>query len=365
LKEENEGAHQEINGLKFRLEQATADALKLNTANIAQDDKIDNLEIELIFSKKEINKLKRKLKNEENDNQQLIEERDQLLEKRDDLQNELELLQLTNENLNTEIKDLKIYSNDNEENFFRVNEENKELQDNITGLELEKEIICKQNDDLNEKLRNLRENHNRWTATRINNSKDQEKKIEDLEDKNQELKNSIEKLEYNLDIEYKKSFYGGSEKTLNLEEIKRLKKELEDTERDGRNYKVLCDGFKGEQRTIIKTVSEMLDIDFSGFSLTKNFEDYLEQFKEAIEKLQHQKKTFVDLANSRYNEFKDLKPKINKLINMMEEYEALGAIQPSMKWTLQYKLETFLNPDFKPTVDYPRHIINLGNGEFY
>jgi len=63
--------------------------------------------------------------------------------------------------------------------------------------------------------------------------------------------------------------------------------------------------------------------------------------------------------------FKDLKPKINKLINMMEEYEALGAIEPSMKWTLQYKLETFLNPDYKPTVDYPRHIINLGNGEFY
>jgi chromosome segregation ATPase len=372
LKEENQGAHEEINGLKFRLEQATADALKLNTANIAQDDKIDNLEIDLIFSKKEINKLKRKLKNEEKDNQQLIEERDQLLEKRDDLQNELELSQLTNENLNNEIKDLKIYSNDNEENFFKVNEENKELQDTITGLQLEKEIICKQNEDLNEKLRNLRENHNRWTATRINNSKDQEKKIEDLEDKNQELKNRIEKLEYNLDIEYKKSFYGGSEKTLNLEKIKRLEDLIREKDDSNQELKRKLSDVDIE-RCNYKSELECLRVDLK--EITTKYNQIDSDNSDYIHELQDLKVAFKEMKekNIKLNEgmgvfgrqILDLEIKIKKLNIMMEEYEGIGVISSSMKWTIQYKLETFINPDFKPTVDYPRHHINLGNGEFY
>jgi chromosome segregation ATPase len=309
LKEENQGANEEIHGLKFRLEQATADALKLNTANIAQDDKIDNLEIDLIFIKKENNKLRRKLKDEENDNQQLIEERD-------GLQNELELLKLTNENLNNEIKDLKIYSNDNEENFFRVNEENKELQDTITGLQLEKEIICKQNEELSEKVKYFRQETLNQAGKRTKETTEKDKIIEELKRKLSDV--DIERCNYK-------------------NELGCLRRDLKE----------------------ITTKYNKIDSDNSDY--IHELQDLKVAFKEMKEK------------NIKLNEgmgvfarqILDLELKIKKLIIMLEEYEALGALPNSMKWTLQCKLETFLKPDFKPVVDYPRHIINLGNGEFY
>jgi CRISPR/Cas system CMR-associated protein Cmr1 (group 7 of RAMP superfamily) len=56
---------------------------------------------------------------------------------------------------------------------------------------------------------------------------------------------------------------------------------------------------------------------------------------------------------------------INTLINMLEEFEGIGALTPKMCWTLQCKLHKIIDPDYKPLVDYPRHTINLGNGSFY
>jgi len=222
LKEEHQGAKEEINGLKFRLEHANTDALKLNNTVINLQKENEELKERNNHLMGTIRNIKRKYHQERDDNQDLIEERD-------DLKNELDLLKLTNENLNNELKDLKIYSNDNEENFFKVNEENKELEDTITGLQLEKEIICKQNEELSEKVKYFRQETLNQAGKRI-----------------------------------------------------KIEKELEDEKRNGRNYKILCDGFKDEQQTIIKTISEILEINFSGFSLTKNFEDYLKQFKEAI-----------------------------------------------------------------------------------
>jgi len=267
LKEENEGAHQEINGLKDRL------------------------------------------KDEENDNQQLIEERD-------DLKNELDLLKLTNENLNNEIKDIKIYANDNEENFFKVNEENKELQDTITGLELEKEIICKQNEELSEKVKYFR----------------------------QETLNQVGKRKKETD-----------EKDKIIQELKR---KLSDVDIERCNYKSELGCLRRDLKEIT-TKYNKIDSDNSDY--IHELQDLKIEFKEIKEK------------NIKLNEgmgvfgrqILDLELKIKKLNIMMEEYEGLGVISSSMKWTIQYKLETFINPDFKPTVDYSRHLINLGNGEFY
>jgi hypothetical protein len=56
---------------------------------------------------------------------------------------------------------------------------------------------------------------------------------------------------------------------------------------------------------------------------------------------------------------------INTLINMLEEFEGIGALTPKMCWTLQCKLKTIIDPNYKPSEDYPRHTINLGNGSFY
>ena len=57
--------------------------------------------------------------------------------------------------------------------------------------------------------------------------------------------------------------------------------------------------------------------------------------------------------------------KINTLQCMLEEFEGIGAITSKMKWTLQYKLQLIIDPNYKPTEDYPRETINLGNGSFY
>jgi len=281
LKEENQGAHEEINGLKiqltdarekaldlleiakkkdeeiislkFQLEKATADALSLNTANIAQDDKIDNLEIDLIFIKKENNKLKRKLKDEENDNQQIIEERD-------DLKNELDLLKLTNENLNTEIKDLKIYANDNEENFFRVNKEYKELddentkilseledakqnaeadaemikelEDTITCLQLEKEIICKQNEELSEKVKYFRQETLNQVGKRKKETDEKDKIIQELKRKLSDV--DIERCNYKSELGcIRRDFKEITTLKENFErELNDIKKELSDLQQE-------------------------------------------------------------------------------------------------------------------------------------
>jgi len=178
LKEEHQGAKEEINGLKFRLGQATADALKLNNTVINLQKENDEKKKRNNHLMRTIKNIKRKYHQEQDDNQDLIEERD-------DLKNELDLLKLTNENLNNELKDLKIYSNDNEENFFKVNEENKELEDTITGLQLEKEIICKQNEELSEKVKYFRQETLNQAGKRI--------KIEkELSDLQQRIKDGYE-----------------------------------------------------------------------------------------------------------------------------------------------------------------------------
>ena len=56
---------------------------------------------------------------------------------------------------------------------------------------------------------------------------------------------------------------------------------------------------------------------------------------------------------------------IKLLINMLEEFEGIGALTPKMCWTIQCKLNKILEPNYKPSEDYPRHTINLGNGTFY
>jgi chromosome segregation ATPase len=149
-----------INSLKFQLQKATADALKLNDTvkNLQEEIKIlkDNEDDEetrqerINHLERTVKNIKRKYDQEQDDNQELIKERDNLQFKNDGLQ-------LTIDNLNTELKDLKIYADDNEKNFFKISEENKELEDTITGLQLEKEIICKQNEELSEKVKYFRQ----------------------------------------------------------------------------------------------------------------------------------------------------------------------------------------------------------------
>jgi chromosome segregation ATPase len=194
----------EITSLKFQLERASADALKLNTAviNLEKEIKIlkdneddeETREGQIEMYKIALRNLKRKYRQEQDDNQELIKERD-------DLQFKNDTLQLTIDNLNTELKDLKIYSNDNEENFFKVNEENKELQDTITGLELEKEIICKQNEELSEKVKYFRQET-------LNQAKRRMDVIAGFEGEIRELKIAFrEKSDIIADMDYQLRFY--------------------------------------------------------------------------------------------------------------------------------------------------------------
>jgi chromosome segregation ATPase len=304
-----------INSLKFQLQKATADALKLNDTvkNLQEEIKIlkDNEDDEetrqerINHLERTVKNIKRKYDQEQDDNQELIKERDNLQFKNDGLQ-------LTIDNLNTELKDLKIYADDNERNFFKIKEEN------------------------------------------------------------QELENRIEKLEYNLDIEYKKSFYGGSEKTLNLEKIKRLEDLIREKDDSNQELKRKLSDVDIE-RCNYKSELECLRVDLK--EITTKYNQIDSDNSDYIHELQDLKVAFKEMKekNIKLNEgmgvfarqILDLELKIKKLIIMLEEYEALGALPNSMKWTLQCKLETFLKPDFKPVVDYPRHIINLGNGEFY
>jgi len=145
-----------INSLKFQLQKATADALKLN-------DTVKNLQ----------------------------KERDNLRFKNDGLQ-------LTNDNLNTELKDLKIYADDNEKNFFKISEENKELEDTITGLELEKEIICKQNEELSEKVKYFRQETLNQVGKRKKETDEKDKIIQELKRKLSDV--DIERCNYKSEL---------------------------------------------------------------------------------------------------------------------------------------------------------------------
>jgi hypothetical protein len=142
---------QEIHSLKFQLEQAKNDALRLNNSLVEiqkeaeeikklQDKKeilediIDDREIDIIFLKKENNRLKLKLQNEESDNQNLIEERDELQERleemtlfRDDY--ERNYFKLLDENRQLEKQKEKLYSES-----MKIKEENQELKKHNEGL---------------------------------------------------------------------------------------------------------------------------------------------------------------------------------------------------------------------------------------
>lgn len=337
LKEENQGANEEITSLKFRLGQATADALKLNKTVSDLTNHNEDAEIRISHLERTIKNIKRKYNQEQDDNQQLIQERDEAREKAHDLfeisqgkdkeitdiQFKNETLQLTNDNLNTELKDLKIYADDCERNFSNLDNENtkilsesedlkenakadaetiKELEDTITGLQLEKEIICKQNEEISEKLKYFRQETLTQAGKRIHLVKeiqDINKENKDLKEKIQELENHNEKLTDSLDLEYRKSFYGGSEKTEHEEKIKRLedlikekdesntkiRDELKEMTKDRNINKMVYNGVVAEQKEILQEISTALNLKFYGTSLGKGHMDYVDDFKKVIKDL--------------------------------------------------------------------------------
>jgi len=436
LKEEHQGAKEEINGLKFRLGQATADALKLNKTVSDLTNHNEDAENRISHLERTIKNLKRRYQQEQDDNQDLIKERD-------DLQFSYDVLKLTNENLETEVKDLKVYADDNEKNFFNIDKELeeqkretkirkmffdgiasekeeilkeiskalklnysgislnkghsdyidefkdainklnnkidelnyeldiqlqksfygvseksehkekikrlenliKEKDDSIIGLQLEKEIICKQNEDLSEKIQNLRDNHNRQSARSVNNLKDHEEEIKNLKEKNLKLQSGV--VDFGTQILSLKNQI--SELTENKTKTEKELEELKQRIKDGYEY-------------------DIHDIRQEHAHEKRAYKDEIENLKEKNIKLQSGVVDFGTQILTLKNQIVDserIKEDIKKLINMLEEYEGLGAIQSSMVWTLQCKLNTFINPNYKPVRDYHIHTINLGNGKFY
>jgi hypothetical protein len=161
---------QEIHSLKFQLEQAKADALRLNNSLVEiqkeaeeikklQDKKeilediIDDREIDIIFLKKEKNRLKLKLQNEESDNQNLIEERDELQERleemtlfRDDY--EKNFFNLLDKNRELEKQKEKLYSD-----YLNIKEENGKIKNESWYHKVERERIKKELSDLQQRIR--------------------------------------------------------------------------------------------------------------------------------------------------------------------------------------------------------------------
>ena len=354
LDEEHSGAKQEIDGLKFQLGDARKNCLKFNDLITKQETEIKQLkerdedaENRISHLERTIKNLKRRYQQEKDDNQQLIEERDEAREKTldlfeicqrkdkeiTDLQFKNETHQLTIDNLNTELKDLKIYADDNEKNFFKLNEENKFLKSQCEAI-----------------------------------AKDYAKESEengDLIQRNEEL---ISQLDYQL----QKSFYGGSEKTEHEEKIKRLENLIKEKDDSIIGLQLEKEIICKQNEDLSEKIQNLRDNhNRQSARSVNNLKDHEEEIKNLKEKNLKLQSGVVDFGTqiltlkNQTVDLERLKENIKKLINMLEEYEGLGGLSPSMKWTLQCKLETFIKPDFKPTVDYPRHIINLGNGHFY
>ena len=152
LKEVHSGAMQEIDGLKFQLGDARKNCLKFNDLVTKQEEEIKQLKDHNEDAEKRISHLERTIKNnkrrleqEQDDNQDLIKERDHI-------QFDYDVLKLTNERLETELKDLKIYADDNEKNFFNIN---KELEEQKRETRIRKMLFDCSTSEIEETLKEI------------------------------------------------------------------------------------------------------------------------------------------------------------------------------------------------------------------